>query len=304
MRIGVIGAGAVGCYFGGLLAKAGHDVVFIGRRSHVDAINARGLLLDTKQFREHVPAKAALDATGIRDPDLILFCVKSTDTETAGHALAGRLRADTVVLSLQNGVDNAARLSAVLGQPVVPAVVYVGTEMAGPGHVKHHGRGDLVIGTSPGAEAVANALIAAGIPTTITPDIDAALWTKLIVNCAYNALSAVGMMAYGPMLQVDGVRDVIAQLVDECIAVAAADGVTVADDTLSRVLALAANMPNQLSSTAQDLARGKPTEIDFLNGYVVRRGAELGVPTPMNLAMQVSVKLAETGHAQQNRLKT
>ena len=304
MRIGVIGAGAVGCYFGGLLAKAGHDVMFVGRQSHVDAINAHGLRLDTKQFREHVPAKAAIDATGIRDPDLILFCVKSTDTETAGRELAGRLRADTVVLSLQNGVDNAARLGAVLGQPVVPAVVYVGTEMAGPGHVKHHGRGDLVIGVAPGVDAVAETLIAAGIPTTATADIDAALWTKLIVNCAYNALSAVGMMAYGPMLQVAGVRDVIAELVDECIAVAAADGVTVADDTLTRVLALAANMPNQLSSTAQDLARGKPTEIDFLNGYVVRRGAERGVPTPMNLAMQVCVKLAETGRAGESRRTT
>ncbi len=155
MQVAVIGAGAIGCYYGGLLLKAGHDVTFIGRQPHVDAINAHGLLLDMQGFKGHLPAKAATDATALAAPDLVLVCVKSADTEAAGRSLAGRLRPDTSVLSLQNGVDNAPRLRAVTGHPVIAAVVYVGTGMAGPGHVRHHGGGGLTIGASPASEALA-----------------------------------------------------------------------------------------------------------------------------------------------------
>src|SRR3979409_2006364 len=110
MQIAVIGAGAVGCYYGGLLLKAGHDVTFIGRQPHVDAINAHGLLLATQTLRFHLPAKAATGTRAVASPDLVLFCVKWTDPEQAGRSLAGRLRPETSVLSLQNGVDNPQRL--------------------------------------------------------------------------------------------------------------------------------------------------------------------------------------------------
>ena len=158
MQVAVIGAGAVGCYYGGLLLRAGHDVTFIGRQPHVDAINANGLLLDTKTFSGHLPAKAATDTTALVSPDLVLVCVKSADTEQAGRSLAGRLLPETSVLSLQNGVDNAPRLGAVTGHAVIPVVVYVGSEMAGPGHVRHHGGGDLAIGASAASEALAQTL--------------------------------------------------------------------------------------------------------------------------------------------------
>ena len=167
MQVAVIGAGAVGCYYGGLLLKAGHDVTFIGRQPHVDAINAHGLLLDTKTFKGHLPAKAATDTGALAAPDLVLVCVKSADTEQAGRSLAGRLRPETSVLSLQNGVDNATRLAAVTGHAVIPVVVYVGSEMAGPGHVRHHGGGDLAIGASAASEALAQTLQAAGVGVTI-----------------------------------------------------------------------------------------------------------------------------------------
>ncbi len=295
MNIVVLGAGAIGCYFGGLLARAGHDVTFIGRQGHVDAINARGLLLEIKGEQSYVAAKAATDASGIDRPDLVLVSVKSADTETAAQSVAGRLGPETAIISLQNGVDNAARFGAVADHAVIPAVVYVGTEMAGPGHVKHHGRGELLIGASSHSDALATAFIAAQIPTTIVPNIDEALWSKLIVNCAYNALSAVGPIAYGPMFEIDGTTEVVGNAVRECVAVANASGVALPADILSKVLALAASMPNQMSSTAQDLLRGKPSEIDYLNGFVVRRGRALGIPTPTNLALQVAVKLAERG---------
>jgi 2-dehydropantoate 2-reductase len=295
MQVAVIGAGAVGCYYGGLLLRAGHDVTFIGRQPHVDVINAHGLLLDMQGFKGHLPAKAALDTTALAPPDLVLVCVKSADTEAAGRSLAGHLRPDTSVLSLQNGVDNARRLRVITGHPVIPAVVYVGSGMAAPGHVRHHGGGDLVIGASPASEALAQTLRAAGIQTTIAGDIEAVQWTKLITNCAFNALSAVAGIAYGPMMQVEGAGDVIASAVREAADVARACGAAIPQDLAAQILKIPAAMPNQTSSTAQDLARGKPSEIDFLNGYVVRRGAELGIPTPTNQALQVMVKLAERG---------
>jgi len=297
MKIVVLGAGAIGCYFGGLFARAGHDVLFIGRKTHVDAINARGLLLETKTSSQYVAATAATDASAVDKPSLVLVCVKSADTEEAGKTLRGCLGAETIVLSLQNGVDNAERLDSILGRHVLPAVVYVGTEMGGPGHVRHHGRGELLIGASPRSEELAGVLREAGIPTEISPDITAALWTKLIINCAYNALSAVAGIAYGPMLATPGTREVMTNAVRECLAVADACGVVLPADQLAQTLALAATMPHQRSSTAQDLTRGKPTEIDFLNGYIARKGSQLGVPTPTNLALQVMVKLAEKSRA-------
>lgn len=297
MRVAVIGAGAVGCYYGAMLARAGHEVAFVGRAAHVDAINATGLLLETRAFTQHVKATATTDAAALAPPDLALVCVKSGDTAEAGRALAPKLRSHTIALCLQNGVDNAERLGAVIGRPALSAVVYVGCEMAGPGHVKHNGRGELVIGASPESTGLARMLIDAGVPTTVSDDIDAALWTKLIVNCAYNALSAVAQIPYGPMLKVDGARDLMNAAVLECLAVARACGVRLPDDLPASTLALAQTMPAQLSSTAQDVARGKPTEIDFLNGYVVRKGAEKGVATPVNRALQTMVHLVEKGRA-------
>ena len=293
MQVAVIGAGAVGCYYGGLLLRAGHDVTFIGRPAHVDAINAHGLLLDTQFFRGYLPAKAATDAASLASPDLVLFCVKSADTEEAGRSLAGCLRPETSVLSLQNGVDNPQRLRKLTGYPVIPAVVYVGSEMAGPGHVRHHGGGNIAIGAAPASEVLAQTLDAAGIRTTIADDIEVTQWSKLVTNCAFNALSAVAGISYGPMLEVEGTRDVVASAVQEAVMVARASGVSMPEDILEQILKIPAAMPNQMSSTAQDVARGKPSEIDFLNGYVVRKGAELGVPTPTNHALQVIVKLAE-----------
>jgi 2-dehydropantoate 2-reductase len=295
MQVAVIGAGAVGCYYGGLLLRAGHDVTFVGRPAHVDAINAHGLLLDTQFFRGYLPAKAATDAASLASPDLVLFCVKSADTEEAGRSLAGCLRPETSVLSLQNGVDNPQRLQKITGYPVIPAVVYVGSEMAGPGHVRHHGGGDLVIGAAPASEMLEQTLVAAGIRTTVADDIEVTQWSKLVTNCAFNALSAVAGISYGPMLEVEGTRDVVASAVQEAVMVARASGVAMPKDILERILKIPAAMPNQMSSTAQDVARGKPSEIDFLNGYVVRKGAELGIPTPTNHALQVMVKLAQRG---------
>ncbi len=295
MKVAVMGAGAVGCYYGGMLARAGHAVTLIGRPPHVQAVRAQGLRMQTLSFDEAVPLQASTDASAVQGADLVLFAVKSPDTETAGEQMRPHLAPGALVLCLQNGVDNAERLRTVLPEhEVAAAVVYVATEMAGPGHLRHHGRGELVIEPSTTSGPVAQALVAAGVPTEISNNVRGALWAKLVLNCAYNALSAVGRIAYGELVQRPGVTDLMREVVAECQAVAAADGVTIPGDVTAAVRRIAETMPTQYSSTAQDLMRGKPSEIDHLNGYVVRRGTALGVPTPANRALWVVVKLAES----------
>ncbi len=293
MHVAIMGAGAIGCYLGAVLAQAGHSVVLIGRPVHVDAVNRDGLLLESKAFKGYVAVRASTDASAVAGADLVLFCVKSQDTESAGLSMAPYLKPGTQVLSLQNGVDNAERLQKAIGRMVIPTVVYLGTEMAGPGHVRHHGSGELIIGATPDSAGLAQLFVEAGNPARVADDVAEILWQKLIINCAYNALSGVSQLTYGPMLDVAGARDVIRNVVGECVAVARACGVAVSEDILDKTLAVAARMPGQASSTAQDLARGKATEIDYLNGYVVRKGTELGIATPTNLALQVMVKLRE-----------
>ncbi|MDP3520284.1 MAG: ketopantoate reductase family protein [Hydrogenophaga sp.] len=296
LTVAVMGAGAVGCFYGGMLARAGHAVTLISRPQHVAAVHAQGLRMQTLSFDEQVPMAANTEAAAVAGADVVLFAVKSTDTETAGQQMRPHLKPGALVLCLQNGVDNAERLRIVLpDHAVAAAVVYVATEMAGPGHLRHHGRGELVIEPAPGSEALAQALIAAGVPTEISDNVRGALWVKLILNCAYNALCALGKLPYGTLVQRPGVREVMADVVAECRAVAAADGVTLPGDVDLAVRRIAETMPTQHSSTAQDLMRGKPTEIDHLNGYVLRRGQSLGVPTPANRVLWTLVKLAEAG---------
>lgn len=298
MKIAVMGAGAVGCYYGGMLARAGHDVVLIARPVHVQAIAPAGLRVQTQAFDERVRVAASSDASAAQGAQLVLLCVKSMDTEAAGAQLRPHLAPQALVLCLQNGVDNAERLRAVLpGQEVAAAVVYVATEMAGPGHVRHHGRGELVIEPSKASALVAQTLIAAGVPTEISDNVRGALWGKLILNCAYNAVSAIAQRPYGENVRSEGIEAVMADVVAECVAVARADGVQLPGDVDDAVRKIALTMPTQYSSTAQDLARGKPSEIDYLNGLIVRRGQALGIATPANRVLWALVKLIE-GKAQ------
>jgi 2-dehydropantoate 2-reductase len=305
IRVAVLGAGAVGCYYGGMLARAGHRVTLIGRPVHVDAIRKSGLHFEGLQFDERVAVDASTEPAAVRGARLVLFCVKSTDTEQAAAQIAPFLDPGSIVLNLQNGVDNTERIQAQLRSarapcPVIAAVVYVATEMAGPGHLKHHGRGDLVIGSlkknssNELSEQIKAWFEPAGVPTAISDNVAGELWAKLVVNCAYNALSAITQLPYGKLIAGTGVRDLMRDVVEEALAVAKADGVRLAPDMLARVYRIAEAMPTQYSSTAQDLARGKPTEIDHLNGFVVRRGEALGVATPANRALHALVKLLES----------
>lgn len=291
LRFAVVGAGAVGCYFGGMLARAGMPVTLIGRPSHVEAMRASGLRLETQSFDEQVAVDASTEAAAVTGADVVLFCVKSLDSERSAREIAPFLGSDAVVLSLQNGVENAEIIQRVLSQTAIPSVVYVATEMAGAGHLKHHGRGELVIGESPQSAAIAAAFGQAGVPVQVSASVKGAQWAKLIVNCAYNAMSAIAQQPYGKLVTVDGVPELMAAVVDECLQVARADGIEVPGDSHEAVRRIAHSMAGQYSSTAQDVARGKPNEIDYLNGYVCRRGQAHDIPTPINQTLLTLVKL-------------
>ena len=297
LRVAVMGAGAVGCFYGGMLARAGHVVTLIGRPAHVQAVRQHGLRLQALGFDEAIAMAADTEPAAAAGADLVLLAVKSTDTESAAAALAPYLGPQAVLLTLQNGVDNDARARALLApREVIASVVYVATEMAGPGHVRHHGRGELVLAPSPSSARIAAALSAAGVPSEVSPDVRAALWLKLVLNCAYNALSAIGRQPYGRLVQVPGVAALLQGVVAECQAVAQADGVALdAAELQAAVQRIAETMPTQFSSTAQDLRRGRRTEIAHLNGHVVARGAALGVPTPINQTLLTLVKVLEAG---------
>jgi 2-dehydropantoate 2-reductase len=292
-RIAVMGAGAIGCYYGGMLARARHDVTLIARPQHVEAVQRSGLRLQTKAFDERLRVRASTEPQALRDAKLILFSVKSQDTEAAGAALKPHVERDAAIVTLQNGFDNAERLAALLGREVVPAAVYAAVEMAGPGHVRHHGRGELVIGRSAASAAIADIFASAGVPVEVSDNVSGVLWAKLIANCAYNALSAITQLPYGKLTQGADIPAVMRDVVDECLAVARAAHIDVPGDQHEAVRRIALTMPDQFSSTAQDLARGKRTEIEHLNGVVARKGEALGVPTPANRMLLALVKLLE-----------
>src|SRR6266852_490028 len=297
-RVAVVGAGAVGGYFGGMLARAGAPVVMIGRSAFVDTVRKNGLLLDTLQFKETVRVEASTGLEAVRGAEIVLFCVKTTDTASTAQALAPRLSTETTLVSLQNGVDNAEKLRAA-GIDALSSVVYVAASVPEPARVKHVGRGDLVVGPrNARAEKFAALFERAGVACRISDNIDGELWTKLIWNCALNAISALGRAKYGQIAASEDARKIVETVVNEVLAVAAAariqlPGVETPQAGLAGALKIATQMSGAISSTGQDLMRGNRTEIDSLNGYISRRGAELGVLTPVNHALFALVKLAE-----------
>ncbi len=312
--VAVVGAGAVGSFFGGLLARAGHTVTLIGRPGHVQAIEADGLRISMADGAEHRVAaiRASVEPSRVTGAQLVLLSVKSYDTETVAKQIAPYLLPEAVILSMQNGVDNPERLQQCLHAQglqrvlVVPTAVYVAAALVAPGHVAHHGRGELVIGPMQALQTdhdevmqrlseVQAIFATAAIPVTVSANVMTELWGKLVVNCAYNAVSAVSQMPYGQIVAVPAMRELMDAAVREVVAVAQADGygleLQAARQASERI---GQTMVGQMSSTAQDVARAKPTEIEHLNGLVVRRGQALGIPTPVNQALYALIKLVET----------
>ncbi len=299
-NIAVVGAGALGSYFGGVLARAGQRVTLIGRPGHVEAINKSGLLILVNGREERVSVSATVDVSAVRDADLVLFCVKSFDTETTAAAIAPHLAPDAVVLSLQNGVDNPESIGRHVRNQVIPVLVYVGANIPAPGSVRHTGGSNIVIGQLKSSapdrallDGIAALFGSAGLNVKISGDIEADLWIKLLMNATYNAVSALGRSAYGRMVAMPEINAIMREAAAEVVAVAKAKGVRLPDDIIETAMKLADTMPQTTSSTAQDIAKGRSTEIAYLNGTILQQGRALGVATPVNGALNALIKLLE-----------
>jgi 2-dehydropantoate 2-reductase len=298
-KIAVVGAGAVGGYFGGMLARAGAPVLFIGRPAFVEAVQKSGLLLDTTQFKERVSVAVSPELSAARDAEIVLFCVKTTDTATTAKELAKIVAPRAILVSMQNGADNAEQIQAASRLKALAAAVYVAASVPAPGTVKHVGRGDLVLGPeNADTRRVADIFIRAKVPCRISDNLTGELWTKLVWNCALNAISALGKVTYGEIIASADAKQLLEGTVYEVLAVARAAGIQppgLEDPqvALAGAYKIAEQMSATRSSTAQDMMRCKHTEIDSLNGFIARKGRELGVPTPLNHALYTLVKLAE-----------
>lgn len=273
MNITVIGAGAVGGYYAARLALAGHAVSVLLRDAAAAAVIARdGLLLEEGGKRQRVALRASTSPTLLDGAELVLVCVKSGDTEALATRLHGHLRDATTVLSFQNGVDNAEWLSAALGRPVIAAILYVAAQRVAVDHVRHHGGGGLRLGHAPASARIAQVFGDAGIEAQVSSDIVADLWDKLLINCAFNATSAITQRTYGEMVRDPEMVGLMRQVILEGLAVARGAGVRPTLDPDEAIRRIATTMAAQRSSTAMDLAAGRRTEVDYLNGHVVRRG--------------------------------
>ena len=299
MRIAVVGAGGTGGYFGGLLARAGDDVTFIARGAHLEALRARGLTLESSLAGTFtVPVQATDDPRGVGPVDLILFCVKTYDTDAAAASVRPLIQPETTLLSLQNGVDNEERIARLSGHPSgLGAVAYVVSAIKSPGLVAQTaGPGKIVLGELGGGESarterLRDALQRAGIAAEVHPDIRAVLWQKFLFICAFSGVTALTRLPIGTVLADPATRALFRGTSEEVEAIARAIGIGLPDDCVEQALATASAVePWGRGSLYGDLAGGRRLELEGLNGEVVRRGGELGIETPLNFAIYAALR--------------
>ena len=299
MRIAVMGTGGTGGFYGGLLARAGEDVTFIARGAHLEAIRARGLTVKSRLAGEFtIPARATADPRSIGVVDLVLFCVKTYDTEPAAALIRPIAGPDTVILSVQNGVDNDERIARVVGQgTAICAAAQVNAHVEAPGVIgQTAGPGRLIFGANAGnlgerIEQIYRRCKEAGIAAEIQPDIKAVLWEKFVFICGFSGTTALTRLTIGPVLGCQETKAFLRETMTEVEAVARSQGVALARGLADRYVTFAGGLePWALGSMAHDLHSGKRLELESLNGTVVRLGRAAGVPAPLNFAIYAALK--------------
>jgi len=296
MRFLVIGPGAMGCLFAVRLKKAGYNVTLLDyNKERAESINDYGIRVEglSGEYTEKVP-------TIIEDPseppDFVLICVKSYHTLEAAQAVKQWRVPETVIVTLQNGVGNVEILSEILGKEnVLGGVTAEGATLLEPGRIRHAGQGETVIGpkgVSDGpAERIVSALNQAGFQSRSVDNVDDLIWGKLIINVGINALTAITRLKNGRLPEFDGTRRVMEQAVKEAVAVANARNIELPyPDPLGRVMDVCRATAGNISSMLQDVLKERVTEVDFINGAIVREGNRLGIPTPVNLSLTLLVQ--------------
>jgi 2-dehydropantoate 2-reductase len=290
-HIVVFGAGAIGSVYAAKLA-ASHDVTLVARPGHVDAINRDGLRLTG---REEVTCRlrAATRVDAIAPATLVLLTTKVSDNRAAAAMLAYHVRDDTVILCVQNGLGSEEVVKDVLGSRavVLRAITQFGAIFREPGVIDYKVAGYTLIEQSPHSGAIASLLTASGLDGRVSDHIKVEIWRKLIFNCVINPITSLMGADVGSIA--DSRLDPLKRLViDECLAVARADGVTFSEDFLQKITDVFGSSRN-IASMRQDLSRGKLTEIDFMNGAVVALGKRFGIDCPVNAALTTIIRAME-----------
>lgn len=309
MRIAVFGSGAVGGYYGARLAHAGHDVTFIARGAHLTAIRERGLLVWSPlgDFSSH--ASAEDDPSRVGPVDLVLFAVKTYDLETAASRLPSLIGPETVVLTLQNGIEAPEQVARVIGERhVVGGATYIGTALVAPGVIEQTGTHRRIVlgevfhpGTdlSPRVASLAAALAAADVQVEPAADARAPLWEKFIFLASLAGFCAAARVPTGGIWNDLHGRAQVIEAAREIERVARAEGVPVAPDVVDRTVRYCDALPPAMRpSMFIDISAGKPLEVEALQGAVVRRGARLGVPTPIMSTLYAVLKPHAAGRRQ------
>lgn len=302
MKITVIGSGAMGCLFGGLLAEAGVHVQLLDVwPEHVRVLNAEGLSILRDGEERVIRVQAFTDPAEIRQADLALIFVKHAQTREAAEIAVRVLENSGCILTLQNGMGNAEVLADVAGAGrVLCGTTAQGAMLLGPGRIQHSGAGPTTIGMwdqerQPVVDEVAQVFCAAGISTSGGDDIRPVLWNKLFANVGINAITALTNIRNGQLLDLEPTRTLVEAAVTEAMDVARALQVDVAENGLANVFTIAEATGSNRSSMGQDVDAHRPTEIEAINGYIVRRGEELGIDVPVNRALTCLIQTLQ-GH--------
>jgi 2-dehydropantoate 2-reductase len=307
MRIAVIGAGAVGGYYGAMLARAGHDVSLVARGAHLTALRESGLTVRATAGAFTVHPRSVADPAAVGAAELVLFAVKTYDNDTALPLLGPLTDAATIVLTLQNGVDSPDEVAGVAGRSrVLGGAAYIATALTAPGVIEQTGTHHRIVFGEPfsppadvtaRAAAVRDALAAAGIPTEAVPDARVPIWEKFVYLAPFAGFTGAARLPIGPLWTHEDTRDLFIRACGEVQAVARAEGVRVPADVPARVREYAEALPpSTRSSLLIDLQHGKRIEVEALQGALVRRARRHGVAVPIMETLYAVLRDHAGGH--------
>ncbi|MCU0586911.1 MAG: 2-dehydropantoate 2-reductase [Syntrophobacteraceae bacterium] len=299
MKIGIMGTGGIGGYFGGLLARGGSDIHFVARGKHRQAILEDGLQIVSSQGSFQVMIHVTSEPHEIGPVDLLLLCVKSYDTESVAQFAAPMVEENTIVLTLQNGIDNAEKLIREFGEErIMAGTAFVEASIAAPGVIAHSGKaGRIVFGELSGnrtarAEAILDTFTRAGIEAELSQDVRQVLWSKFLFICAIHGVSTLSHATLGLVLSCPETRDLVIGVMREIEVLARAREVSLPDQVVPEAVKLAESYNRSFKcSMLRDLEWRRPMEIEALNGMVVKLGRQEGVETPLNRAIYACLKL-------------
>lgn len=301
MKIAVVGAGAMGSLFGGLLAESGADVWLLDIwAEHVKAVNENGLNIEREDKFRSVSVKATTDPNRIGISDLVIIFVKSTNTSQAAKTAKFLMDDSSLILTLQNGMGNADTIAEVIEPTrIIAGTTSHGATMLGPGSIRHAGIGPTTIGMwadggKDKALYIAKFLTEAGIKTEAVDDIQSVIWNKLLVNVGINAITALTGIKNGQLLDLSATQDISRAAVEEAMELARAQGVMIREDSVGHVFEIAkATSPNR-SSMGQDVDNKRLTEIEAINGFVVREASKIGLKVPVNKTLTALIETLQS----------